>query len=190
MTKLTIDGQEIEVPQGTTIGQAAHLIGIEALLSPKARAENCRMCLVKQEGAPKPIASCAMPVSEGMVIHTNTDYVKQARKSVLEFLLINHPLGCPICDQGSECDLQDLTMAYRPSTSRYRLNKRTVSEKYMGPLIRTFMTRCIHCTRCVRFAQDIARGQKKEEQYGLRRDGTLRGRDLLTQREFNNNVEI
>ncbi len=160
MTKLTIDGQEIEVPQGTTILQAAQLLGIEVPVfcyHPRlAIAGNCRMCLVQQEGAPKPIASCAMPVSEGMVIHTSTDYVKKARKSVLEFLLINHPLDCPICDQGGECDLQDLTMAYGPSTSRYRLNKRAVSDKYMGPLIRTFMTRCIHCTRCVRFAQDIA----------------------------------
>lgn len=160
MPKLTINGQEIEVPTGTTILQAAQELGIEIPVfcyHPRLSiAGNCRMCLVQQEGVPKPVASCAMPASEGMVVHTDNDFVKKARKSVLEFLLINHPLDCPVCDQGGECDLQDITMAYGPSASRYQLNKRAVPDKYMGPLIRTYMSRCIHCTRCIRFAREIA----------------------------------
>jgi NADH-quinone oxidoreductase subunit G len=119
-------------------------------------AGNCRMCLVEMERSPKPIASCAMPVAEGMVIRTNTETVKKARNGVMEFLLINHPLDCPICDQGGECDLQDQAMAYGRDSSRYDEHKRAVKDKYMGPLVKTIMTRCIHCTRCVRFATEIA----------------------------------
>jgi len=160
MVKLTINNQEIDVPQGTTVLQAAQQLEIEIPVfcyhSRLAIAGNCRMCLVEMEKSPKPIASCAMPVSEGMVIHTHTPMVEKARRGVLEFLLINHPLDCPICDQGGECDLQDITVAYGSSGSRFRENKRAVAEKPMGPLIKTFMTRCIHCTRCVRFAADIA----------------------------------
>ena len=160
MPKLTIDGIEIEVTPGTSVLQACEQLGIEIprfcfhdRLSVPA---NCRMCLVEMERSPKPIASCAMPCGENMVIRTNTDLVKKARKGVMEFLLINHPLDCPICDQGGECDLQDQAMAYGLDHSRFAENKRAVKEKNLGPLIKTFMTRCIHCTRCVRFADEIA----------------------------------
>lgn len=160
MVKLKIDNQEIEVPEGTTVLQAAQRLNIEVPVfcyHPRlAIAGNCRMCLVEMEKSPKPIASCAMPATEGMVIYTHTPMVEKARRGVLEFLLINHPLDCPICDQGGECDLQDITMSYGPSMSRFKENKRVVPEKPMGPLIKTFMTRCIHCMRCVRFANDIA----------------------------------
>ena len=160
MPTLTIDGAEIEVAPGTTVFQACEQLGVEipnfcyhARLS---IAGNCRMCLVEMEKSPKPIASCAMPVTEGMVIRTNTAMVRKAREGVMEFLLINHPLDCPICDQGGECDLQDQAMAFGLGRSRYDEAKRAVKDKYMGPLIKTIMTRCIHCTRCIRFATEIA----------------------------------
>jgi NADH-quinone oxidoreductase subunit G len=160
MPKLTIDGREIEVPNGLTVLQACELAGVEiprfCYHDRLSVAGNCRMCLVEMERAPKPIASCAMPAGEGMVIKTDTPTVAKARKGVMEFLLINHPLDCPICDQGGECDLQDQSMAYGFDHSRYDENKRAVAEKYMGPLIKTIMTRCIQCTRCVRFATEIA----------------------------------
>ncbi len=160
MAKLTIDGREIEVEDGITVLQACELAGIEiprfCYHERLSVAGNCRMCLVEMERSPKPIASCAMPVAEGMVIHTDTPGVKKARRGVMEFLLINHPLDCPICDQGGECDLQDQAMAYGFDSSRYEENKRAVKEKYMGPLIKTIMTRCIHCTRCVRLATEVA----------------------------------
>ena len=160
MAKLTIDGTEIEVEDGLTVLQACELAGIEV---PRfcyherlSVAGNCRMCLVEMERSPKPIASCAMPVGDGMVIRTNTPMVKKAREGVMEFLLINHPLDCPICDQGGECDLQDQAMAYGAGLSRFMENKRAVSDKDLGPLVETHMTRCIHCTRCIRFATEIA----------------------------------
>ena len=160
MPKLTIDGAEIEVPAGVSVLQACELAGKEV---PRfcyherlSIAGNCRMCLVEMERSPKPIASCAMPVGEGMVIRTDTDKVRKARNGVMEFLLINHPLDCPICDQGGECDLQDQAMAYGFDRSRFQENKRAVADKNMGPLIKTIMTRCIHCTRCVRFATEVA----------------------------------
>ena len=160
MPKLTIDGVEIDVPAGTSVLQACEELGIEIprfcyhdRLSVPA---NCRMCLVEMEKAPKLIASCAMPVGEGMTIHTKTDRVKQARKNVMEFMLINHPLDCPICDQGGECDLQDQAVAYGYDRSRYAENKRAVKDKELGPLVSTVMTRCIHCTRCLRFGEEIA----------------------------------
>src|SRR5919109_3656433 len=160
MPKMKIDGKEIEVPAGITVLQACELAGVEiprfCYHERLSIAGNCRMCLVEQERAPKPIASCAMPVLDNMVIHTNTPTVQKARKGVMEFLLINHPLDCPICDQGGECDLQDQAMAYGYGGSRYVENKRAVEEKYLGPLIKTFMNRCIHCTRCVRFMTEIA----------------------------------
>ncbi len=160
MPKLTIDGREIEVADGLTVLQACELAGVEiprfCYHERLSVAGNCRMCLVEMEKSPKPIASCAMPAGEGMVIKTNTPLVEKARKGVMEFLLINHPLDCPICDQGGECDLQDQAMAYGFDRSRFEENKRAVKEKYMGPLIKTIMTRCIHCTRCVRFATEIA----------------------------------
>ncbi|OYQ33398.1 NADH-quinone oxidoreductase subunit G [Niveispirillum lacus] len=160
MPKLTIDGVEIEVAPGTSVLQACEQLGIEVprfcyheRLSVPA---NCRMCLVEVERMPKPAASCALPVGEGMVVKTNTPNVHKARKGVMEFLLINHPLDCPICDQGGECDLQDQAVSYGYDRSRFEENKRTVSDKYMGPLIKTFMTRCIQCTRCIRFVDEIA----------------------------------
>ena len=160
MPKLTIDGHEIEVPAGTSILQAAEQIGIEVprfcyhdRLSVPA---NCRMCLVQVKNAPKPVASCAMPCGDNMEVLTNSEAVHKARKGVMEFLLINHPLDCPICDQGGECDLQDQAMAYGFDRTRYEENKRAVEDKEFGPLINTSMTRCIHCTRCIRFASEIA----------------------------------
>lgn len=160
MPKITIDNQEIDVPEGMTVLQAAKLLGIEIPVfcyHPKLSiAGNCRMCLVEMEKSSKPIASCAMPVSEGMVIHTHSPKTQKARQGVLEFLLINHPLDCPICDQGGECDLQDITMAYGSDSSRFYLNKRAVPDKDFGPLIETAMNRCIQCTRCIRFATEVA----------------------------------
>ena len=160
MPKLTIDGKEIEVEAGLTVLQACEMAGAEiprfCYHERLSIAGNCRMCLVAMERAPKPIASCAMPVGEGMVIHTNTPEVQQMRKGVMEFLLINHPLDCPICDQGGECDLQDQALFFGYDRSRYSEPKRAVEEKNFGPLIKTFMTRCIHCTRCIRFATEVA----------------------------------
>jgi NADH-quinone oxidoreductase subunit G len=160
MPKVTIDGREIEVEAGLTILQAAERLGIEiprfCYHDRLSIAGNCRMCLVEVERAPKPIASCAWPVSDGMVVRTRSEIATKARNGVMEFLLINHPLDCPICDQGGECDLQDQAMAYGRGFSRYGEHKRAVPVKNMGPLIRTYMTRCIHCTRCIRFATEIA----------------------------------
>ena len=160
MPKLTIDGREIEVDDGLTVLQACEQIGIEiprfCYHERLTIAGNCRMCLVEMERAPKPVASCAMPVGEGMVIHTNTPAVQKMRKGVMEFLLINHPLDCPICDQGGECDLQDQAFSYGTDHSRFKENKRAVENKSFGPLIKAIMTRCIHCTRCVRFSSEIA----------------------------------
>ena len=160
MPKLIVDGIEVEVEEGATVLQACEEAGAEiprfCYHERLSIAGNCRMCLVDMERAPKPIASCAMPAGDGMVIDTKSENVKKAREGVMEFLLVNHPLDCPICDQGGECDLQDQAMGYGHDASRYSENKRAVSEKYMGPLIKTVMTRCIHCTRCVRFSTEIA----------------------------------
>ncbi len=160
MPTLTIDGQDIEVAQGMTVLQACELAGVDVprfcYHDKLAIAGNCRMCLVEMERSPKPIASCAMPAGDGMVIKTDTALVKKAREGVMEFLLINHPLDCPICDQGGECDLQDQAMAFGRGYNRFGEYKRAVKEKDLGPLVKTFMTRCIHCTRCVRFLDDIA----------------------------------
>jgi NADH-quinone oxidoreductase subunit G len=160
MPKLTIDGGEIEVPAGTTILQACQLAGIEiahfCFHERLAIAGNCRMCLVEVERSPKPIASCAMPVADGMVVHTKSEKAIKAQKGVMEFLLINHPLDCPICDQGGECDLQDQAMAYGFDRGRFEENKRAVTDKDFGPLVAAHMTRCIHCTRCIRFLTEIA----------------------------------
>jgi NADH-quinone oxidoreductase subunit G len=160
MPKLTVNGIQVEVPPGSTVLQACQQAGVEVphfcFHERLAIAGNCRMCLVEQEKAPKPIASCAMPVAEGMVIHTESEKAKKARHGVMEFLLINHPLDCPICDQGGECDLQDQAMAYGFDRSRYQEKKRAVKDKDFGPLVATSMTRCIHCTRCVRFLTDVA----------------------------------
>src|SRR5680860_1096903 len=168
MPKLIIDGKEHEMPDGITLIQACELAGVEiprfCYHERLSIAGNCRMCLVEVAGMPKPVASCAMGVSDlrpsrdgtPPSIITNSETVKKAREGVLEFLLINHPLDCPICDQGGECDLQDQTMAYGFDAGRFQDNKRAVEDKYLGPLIKTSMTRCIHCTRCVRFMTEVA----------------------------------
>src|SRR5436190_3910470 len=160
MPKVTIDGQEIEVAPGTTILQACQQAGVEVphfcYHERLMIAGNCRMCLVEVEKSPKPVAACAMPVAEGNVIHTNSEKARKARKGVMEFLLINHPLDCPICDQGGECDLQDQAMAYGFDRGRFDENKRAVHDKDFGPLVKTSMNRCIHCTRCIRFLTEIA----------------------------------
>ncbi len=168
MPKLIIDNREIEVPSGITLIQACGLAGVEiprfCYHERLSIAGNCRMCLVEVAGMPKPVASCAMSVNDlrpgrdgtPPTIITGSETVKKAREGVLEFLLINHPLDCPICDQGGECDLQDQTMAYGFDAGRFADNKRAVEDKYLGPLIGTYMTRCIHCTRCIRFMTEVA----------------------------------
>src|SRR4249920_2189529 len=168
MPKVKIDGVEIEVPAGFTVIQACELAGVEiprfCYHERLSIAGNCRMCLIEVAGMPKPIASCAMGVKDlppnrdgtQKVISTRSPIVRKAREGVMEFLLINHPLDCPICDQGGECDLQDQAMAYGVDASRYRENKRAVEDKYIGALVKTVMNRCIHCTRCIRFATEVA----------------------------------
>jgi NADH dehydrogenase (ubiquinone) Fe-S protein 1 len=157
---LTINGQPIRVPENTTVIQACENAGIEV---PRfcfhhrlQVAGNCRMCLVEVAKSPKPQASCALPVMEGMSVMTDTPMVKKAREAVLEMLLKNHPLDCPICDQGGECDLQDEAFTFGRDRRRFYEQKRRTLDKNLGPLIKTVMTRCIHCTRCVRFADEIA----------------------------------
>ena len=160
MFKLKVNDIEIEVEEGLTVLQACEKAGVEiprfCYHEKLSIAGNCRMCLVEMEKSPKPIASCAMPAADGMVIKTNTPKIEKSRKGVMEFLLANHPLDCPVCDQGGECDLQDQSMFYGIDKSRFKENKRAVTDKNMGPLIKTHMTRCIHCTRCIRFATEIA----------------------------------
>lgn len=160
MIKVTIDHKQHTFPAAISIIEACQSVGIQIphfCYHPKLDiAGNCRMCLVDVEGSRKPIPSCANMIQEGMVIHTTTDRVKKDREGVMEFLLINHPLDCPVCDQAGECDLQDQALHYGRDRSRYVEEKRRVPNKNMGPLISTAMTRCIHCTRCVRFAEDIA----------------------------------
>ena len=161
MPKLKVDGQEVEVPQGATVLQACEAAGKEiprfCYHERLSIAGNCRMCLVEvKPGPPKPQASCALPAADNQEVFTTTPMVKHAREGIMEFLLINHPLDCPICDQGGECDLQDQSLAYGRGHSRYAENKRAVTEKYMGPVVKTIMTRCIQCTRCIRFAEEVA----------------------------------
>lgn len=157
---VTINGSPTQVDAGSTIIQACEKAGVEV---PRfcyherlSIAGNCRMCLVEVERSPKLVASCAMPVMPDMVVHTESDKVKKAREGVLEFLLLNHPLDCPICDQGGECDLQDQAMVFGSDRGRFFEKKRGVEDKYCGPLVKTIMTRCIHCTRCVRFGTEVA----------------------------------
>ena len=160
MAKLTIDGIEIEVPNGSALIQACEAAGREiprfCYHERLSIAGNCRMCLVEVEKAPKPVASCGYPVADGMVVKTDSPMVRQARRGVMEFLLINHPLDCPICDQGGQCDLQDQSMGYGMDHSRYHEPKRAVKDKNLGPLVKTAMNRCIHCTRCIRFITEVA----------------------------------
>src|SRR5947207_2006945 len=168
MTKLSVDGKEIDVPPEYTLLQACEAAGAEiprfCFHERLSIAGNCRMCLVELKGSPKPVASCAWgvrdcrpgPNGEAPVVNTKSPMVRKAREGVMEFLLINHPLDCPICDQGGECDLQDQAMAYGVDSSRYHENKRAVEDKYIGPLVKTIMNRCIHCTRCIRFSAEVA----------------------------------
>src|SRR6266850_7109149 len=168
MTKLIVDGREIDAPPAYTLLQACEAAGAEiprfCFHERLSIAGNCRMCLVELKGSPKPVASCAWgvrdcrpgPKGEPPEVNTKTPLVRKAREGVMEFLLINHPLDCPICDQGGECDLQDQAMAYGIDSSRYQENKRAVEDKYIGPLVKTIMTRCIHCTRCIRFSTEVA----------------------------------
>ncbi len=168
MPKLIINDQEHDVPDGITLIQACEFAGVEiprfCYHERLSIAGNCRMCLVEVVGMPKPVASCAMSVNDlrpgrdgtPPTVLTNSETVRKAQEGTLEFLLINHPLDCPICDQGGECDLQDQTMAYGFDAGRFQDNKRAVEDKYLGPLIKTYMTRCIHCTRCVRFMTEVA----------------------------------
>ncbi|MEA2980592.1 MAG: NADH-quinone oxidoreductase subunit [Alphaproteobacteria bacterium] len=168
MAKIIIDGTEVDVPPEFTLLQAAEAAGAEiprfCFHERLSIAGNCRMCLVELKGSPKPVASCAWgvrdcrpgPKGEPPVVNTKSPMVRKAREGVMEFLLINHPLDCPICDQGGECDLQDQAMAYGVDSSRYHENKRAVEDKYIGPLVKTIMNRCIHCTRCIRFSAEVA----------------------------------
>jgi len=160
MTKVFVNDIEVLVKRGSTALQACEAVGIEiprfCYHERLSIAGNCRMCLVEVEKIPKPVASCAMPLMDGMKIYTDTPLVKKAREAVLEFLLLNHPLDCPICDQGGECDLQDQAMVFGSDRSRFYETKRSVEDKNCGPLVKTIMTRCIHCTRCVRFSTEIA----------------------------------
>ena len=160
MLEIEIDGRKTEVADGSTVMDAAHKLGIFiphfCYHKKLSIAANCRMCLVQVEKAPKPLPACATPVTNGMKVFTHSEAAVKAQKGVMEFLLINHPLDCPICDQGGECQLQDLSVGYGQSASRYQEEKRVVVNKNLGPLVSTDMTRCIHCTRCVRFTQEIA----------------------------------
>ena len=160
LVNIEIDGRPMQARKGAMIIEVSDSAGIGV---PRfcyhrklAVAANCRMCLVEVEKAPKPLPACATPVTEGMKVHTRSALARRAQKSVMEFLLINHPLDCPICDQGGECELQDLAMGYGRDVSRFQERKRVVKDKNIGPLIATEMTRCIHCTRCVRFGDEIA----------------------------------
>ncbi len=160
MAKVTVDGIQVEVANGSSVLQACEAAGKEiprfCYHERLSIAGNCRMCMVEIEKAPKPVASCGYPVMDGMVVRTDTEVVRRARRAVMEFLLINHPLDCPICDQGGQCDLQDQAFSYGSDHSRYAESKRAVQDKYLGPLVKTVMTRCILCTRCVRFASEVA----------------------------------
>ncbi|MEG2962431.1 MAG: NADH-quinone oxidoreductase subunit NuoG, partial [Janthinobacterium sp.] len=161
MVEIELDGKKVEVPPGSMVMDAANKLGtyIPHFCYHKklSIAANCRMCLVEVEKAPKPLPACATPVSPGMIVRSHSDKAVQAQKSVMEFLLINHPLDCPICDQGGECQLQDLAVGYGKSGSRYEEEKRVVAPKEAGPLISMEeMSRCIQCTRCVRFGQEVA----------------------------------
>ena len=173
MISIIINNNEYQVRANASVLQACEEVGIDiprfCYHEKLSVAGSCRMCLVEVQKAPKPVVSCAMPVSKGMVIFTETPLVKKAREGVLEFLLVNHPLDCPICDQGGECDLQDETLHYGNERGRFFDFKRSVEDKECGPIIKTIMTRCIHCTRCVRFATEIA-GQETLGAFGRGQD--------------------
>ena len=157
---IEVDGQAVEARKGSMLIEATDAAGIYiprfCYHKHLSVAANCRMCLVEVEKAPKPLPACATPVMDGMKVFTQSERAVDAQKSTMEFLLINHPLDCPICDQGGECELQDLAMGYGGDVSRYTEAKRVVRDKDIGPLVQTDMTRCIHCTRCVRFGEEVA----------------------------------
>ena len=159
IVNIEVDGKPVEAQRGQMVIEVTDTVGAYVprfcYHEKLSVAANCRMCLVDIEGAPKPIPACAHPVNEGMKIFTKSPRAIAAQKATMEFLLINHPLDCPICDQGGECELQDLAMGYGRDISRYNDGKRVVKDKDIGPLISTDMTRCIHCTRCVRFGEEI-----------------------------------
>ena len=177
MIKFEIDGKELEVEPGTSIIKAADDAGISiprfCYHNKLSIAANCRMCLVEVEKAPKPMPACATPVAEGMCVKTKSPAALMAQRSVMEFLLINHPLDCPICDQGGECELQDVSMGYGEGISRFNQGKRSVEDKDIGPLISTGLTRCIHCTRCVRFGEEVA-GSKELGMVGMGEESEIR----------------
>src|SRR5690625_2749507 len=161
---LTVDGEEIEAPKGEMLMRVTDEAG---LYIPRfcyhkhlRVVANCRMCLVEVEGAPKPQPACATPVSDGMIVHTHSERAVDAQRSTMEFLLINHPLDCPVCDQGGECELQDLSWGYGRGVSRFTERKRVVRDKSIGPLVHTAMTRCIHCTRCIRVLEEVGGRQE------------------------------
>jgi NADH-quinone oxidoreductase chain G len=160
MLKVTVNNQEVYLPRNTSVLEGCKHVGIDiprfCYHERLSVAGNCRMCLVEIEKSPKPVASCAMPIMNNMVVYTDSPLVRKARENVVETLLLNHPLDCPICDQGGECDLQDQARLFGGDYSRYHTVKRSVEDKYCGPLIKTIMTRCIHCTRCVRFISEVA----------------------------------
>jgi NADH dehydrogenase/NADH:ubiquinone oxidoreductase subunit G len=160
LISITINNRPYQVRANASVLQACEEASIDiprfCYHEKLSVAGNCRMCLVEIQKSPKPVVSCAMPVSKGMVIYTDTPLVKKAREAVLEFLLINHPLDCPICDQGGECDLQDETLQYASDRGRFFEFKRSVEDKECGPIVKTIMTRCIHCTRCIRFSSEVA----------------------------------
>ena len=160
LVNIEVNGVELKAPRGQMLIEATDQAGIYVPRFCYHRklsvAANCRMCLVEVEKEPKPLPACATPITEGMKVFTRSDAAISAQKAVMEFLLINHPLDCPICDQGGECELQDLAMGFGRDVSRYTEGKRVVKDRDLGPLISTDMTRCIHCTRCVRFGQEIA----------------------------------
>ncbi len=159
IVNIEVDGKPVEARKGQMIMEVTDEIGtyIPRFCYHKklSIAANCRMCLVEVEKAPKPMPACATPVGEGMKVFTRSPAAISAQKATMEFLLINHPLDCPICDQGGECELQDLALGYGRDVSRYNERKRVVKDKDLGPLVSTYMTRCIHCTRCIRFSQEI-----------------------------------
>ena len=160
MMKIEIDGKQVEAQPGEMVIQVADAAGIYiprfCYHKKLSIAANCRMCLVEVEKAPKPLPACATPVAEGMKVFTRSKLAVDAQKATMEFLLINHPLDCPVCDQGGECPLQDQAMGYGSDLSRFSEKKRVIKDQDIGPLIETEMTRCIHCTRCVRFGQEIS----------------------------------
>ena len=160
LVTITIDGVDLKAPRNAMLIEVADNAGIDiprfCYHKHLSIAANCRMCMVEVEKAPKPLPACATPVSEGMQVHTRSKLALDAQKGTMEFLLINHPLDCPVCDQGGECELQDVAMGYGGDVSRFTERKRVVKDKNIGPLVSTDMTRCIHCTRCVRFGKEIA----------------------------------